>query len=247
MRSLGLVCAGLLALAACAEDPELRHRHGGKRRQAPATRRRRGRQRRQLHAAGAEAVAPEPDHLARRAGVLDARERRGGRQRHVPQRRLERRQRRPRRRPRGSRSSSTAGPTRILVSWDDGGTYNYKDPAGTTVYGLPGRLPLRGVGGFDQRHRRHLDDGGRRRSPATTSARARTRSTSPARRWIKMVITAAPAERERATASRSARSTCTTSRRPATGLPDDTWFFMGDSITAFAYDRDAATSPASRR
>ena len=31
-----------------------------------------------------------------------------------------------------------------------------------------------------------------------------------------------------------------------TGLPDDTWFFMGDSITAFAYDRDA-TRPASRR
>src|SRR5947207_12792507 len=30
-----------------------------------------------------------------------------------------------------------AGPTRLLVSWDDGGTYNYQDPAGTTVYGLP--------------------------------------------------------------------------------------------------------------
>ena len=30
-----------------------------------------------------------------------------------------------------------AGPTRVLVSWDDGGTYNYKDPAGTIVYGYP--------------------------------------------------------------------------------------------------------------
>src|SRR5262245_45010044 len=31
----------------------------------------------------------------------------------------------------------TPGPTRVLVSWDDGGTYNYRDAAGVTVYGLP--------------------------------------------------------------------------------------------------------------
>src|SRR3954447_24779758 len=30
-----------------------------------------------------------------------------------------------------------AGPTRLLVQWDDGGTYNYKDTPTTTVYGFP--------------------------------------------------------------------------------------------------------------
>jgi lysophospholipase L1-like esterase len=29
-----------------------------------------------------------------------------------------------------------------------------------------------------------------------------------------------------------------------TALPDDTWFFMGDSITAFAFDRQKAHSPS---
>src|SRR5687767_8288927 len=29
-----------------------------------------------------------------------------------------------------------------------------------------------------------------------------------------------------------------------TGLPEDTWLFMGDSITAFAYDRRAANQPS---
>ena len=30
----------------------------------------------------------------------------------------------------------------------------------------------------------------------------------------------------------------------APGLPEDTWFFMGDSITAFAYDRAALHQPS---
>ena len=30
-----------------------------------------------------------------------------------------------------------AGPTRVLVQWDDGGTYDYEDAPGTVVYGLP--------------------------------------------------------------------------------------------------------------
>src|SRR6185295_1020398 len=34
------------------------------------------------------------------------------------------------------------GPSRILVQWDDGGTYNYRDPSTAMVYGLPGAYAL---------------------------------------------------------------------------------------------------------
>ncbi len=141
-----------------------------------------------------------------------------------------------------------AGPTRVLVSWDDGGTYNYQDVGGTTVYGLPAAY--------------HIDtsanstngmDGTWTTQVTVTANMVRTRAHSipfAGQTWVKMVITAAPTAvgttgvqissngvqiGEIDVHDISATGTC---------LPEDTWFFMGDSITAFAYDRAALHQPS---
>jgi len=141
-----------------------------------------------------------------------------------------------------------AGPTRVLVSWDDGGTYNYQDPAGTTVYGLPADyhfdVSADSTNGNDGTWTAAVTPG--TATPVTVTANAvRTRAHAidfTGKSWIKMVITAAPAEASNGVQigeidvhDLSATGSC---------LPDDTWFFMGDSITAFAYDRALAHQPS---
>jgi lysophospholipase L1-like esterase len=61
--------------------------------------------------------------------------------------------------------------------------------------------------------------------------------------WIKMVITAAPPN---ASSNGVQIGEIDVHDISATGggLPEDTWFFLGDSITAFAYDRRAANQPS---
>ena len=44
-----------------------------------------------------------------------------------------------------------AGPTRVLVSWDDTGTYNYKTPPSDDGLRPARRLSLRGLGELDER------------------------------------------------------------------------------------------------
>jgi acyl-CoA thioesterase I len=134
-----------------------------------------------------------------------------------------------------------AGPTRLLLSWDDGGTYNYRDLPGTTVYGLPGDY--------------HIDvsadstDGvnGTWDTVADVTANTvRTRAHSFAfsgKSWVKMVITAAPPSANMGAVSIGEIDVHDISG-VGLGLPDDTWFFMGDSITAFAYDRAAVHQPS---
>ena len=199
---------------------------------------------RQLHAAGAEAVAPEPDRLARRGQVFSMPGNgSAGRRTASTTTAAGTRGKPTAAAPAWVAIKLTAAPTRVLVSWDDGGTYNYKTPTGTTVYGLPADYSLRGVVRFDQRRRRRLDRGrpaGDRQRRAHARARARFHG-----QVVDQDGDHRRARRTRAAAaSPSARSTSTTSRRPATGLPEDTWFFMGDSITAFAYDRRAANQPS---
>ena len=58
--------------------------------------------------------------------------------------------------------------------------------------------------------------------------------------WLKMVITAAPAKAS--SGVQIGEIDVHDISATGAGLPDDTWFFMGDSITAFAYDR---TNPPS--
>jgi acyl-CoA thioesterase-1 len=132
---------------------------------------------------------------------------------------------------------------RVLVSWDDGGTYNYRDPAGTTVYGLPASY--------------HIDvsadstdgaDGTWTTAVPEVQNRVRTRAHSfdfAGKSWVKMVITGTPTD------STGAQNPVKISEldvhdisATGSGLPDDTWFFMGDSITAFAYQRTVVQEPS---
>jgi acyl-CoA thioesterase I len=144
------------------------------------------------------------------------------------------------------------GPTRVLLSWDDGGTYDYDyytyiTPPPQTVYGLPTEY--------------HLDvsadstngsDGTWTTVVPTVQNQVRTRAHSfdfTGMSWVKMVITNGPANMPDAGVAEpggvvigqidvhdlSATGSC---------LPDDTWFFMGDSITAFAYDRALLHQPS---
>jgi lysophospholipase L1-like esterase len=59
--------------------------------------------------------------------------------------------------------------------------------------------------------------------------------------WIKMVITAAPPNESSNGVQIAEIDVHDIS---ATGTADDSWFFMGDSITAFAYDRAALHQPS---
>ncbi|HEX3903195.1 MAG TPA: GDSL-type esterase/lipase family protein [Polyangia bacterium] len=146
----------------------------------------------------------------------------------------------------------TAGPTRVLFSWDDGGTYDYDyytaiTPRPQTVYGLPTEY--------------HIDvsadstdgsDGTWKTVVPTVENQVRTRAHSfdfTGMSWVKMVITNSPGGMPDAGVAEpggvvigqidvhdlSATGSC---------LPDDTWFFMGDSITAFAYDRGPTHQPS---
>ena len=145
-----------------------------------------------------------------------------------------------------------AGPTRVLLSWDDGGTYDYDyyskfTPPPQTVYGMPTEY--------------HIDvsadstngsDGTWTTVVPTVENQVRTRAHSfdfSGMSWVKMVITNSPSGMPDAGVSEpggvvigqidvhdlSATGSC---------LPEDTWFFMGDSITAFAYDRALPHQPS---
>jgi acyl-CoA thioesterase I len=135
----------------------------------------------------------------------------------------------------------TAGPTRLLLSWDDGGTYNYQDMPGVTVYGLPGAY--------------HIDvsadstngqDGAWETVASVASNSVRTRAHSfdfTGKSWVKLVVTAAPPTGNNGAVSIGEIDVHDISAAGA-AVPDDTWFFMGDSITAFAYDRATVHQPS---
>jgi lysophospholipase L1-like esterase len=135
----------------------------------------------------------------------------------------------------------TPGPTRLLLSWDDGGTYNYQDAEGVTVYGLPGAY--------------HVDvsadstngqDGTWSTVATVESNSVRTRAHSfdfTGQSWVKLVITAAPPGANQGAVSIGEIDVHDLSATGA-GMPEDTWFFMGDSLTAFAYDRASVHQPS---
>ncbi len=132
------------------------------------------------------------------------------------------------------------GPTRLLVQWDDGGTYNYKDPPGTTVYGLPMGYTIDVSGDTT-----NGTDGTWTSVVTVTDNAVRTRGhviDFTGMSWLRMTITAAPLTESGNGVQIGEIDVHDVSA--TTGLPDDTWFFMGDSITAFAYDRAAIHQPS---
>jgi acyl-CoA thioesterase I len=134
-----------------------------------------------------------------------------------------------------------AGPSRLLVQWDDGGTYNYKDPPGTTVYGLPMAYTLdvsadstNGADGTWSTLVTVTDNAVRTRGHAIDFA---------GMSWVRMTITGAPPTISGSGVQIGEIDVHDISAT-GSGMPDDTWFFMGDSITAFAYDRAAGHQPS---
>src|SRR5215471_10647305 len=143
----------------------------------------------------------------------------------------------------------TAGPTRILLSWDDGGTYNYQDPATATVYGLPAgyriELSADSTNGSDGIWMPGVIVG----DVSTNLNQVRTRAHAldfTGMTWVKMTITAAPAN-ESSNGVQLGEIDIHDISATSSGLPEDTWFFMGDSITAFAYDRAPVHQPSFAR
>jgi lysophospholipase L1-like esterase len=133
-----------------------------------------------------------------------------------------------------------AGPTRLLVQWDDGGTYNYKDTVGTTVYGFPMGYTIDVSGDTTTGA-----DGTWTSVVTVTDNAVRTRGhviDFTGKTWVRMTITAAPPTESSNGVQIGEIDVHDISNSPE--LPDDTWFFMGDSITAFAYDRAAAHQPS---
>jgi lysophospholipase L1-like esterase len=134
-----------------------------------------------------------------------------------------------------------AGPTRLLFSWDDGGTYNYQDAPGTTVYGLPGAYRIEvsadSTNGADGTWDEVVN---------VTDNTLRTRAHAidfSGNSWVKMLIVSAPPTANGGAVSIGEIDVHDISQS-GSGLPEDTWFFMGDSITAFAYDRAEAHQPS---
>ena len=132
--------------------------------------------------------------------------------------------------------------TRVLVSWDDGGTYNYKDPPGTTVYGFPADYHF----DVSSNSTNGSDGDWTAAGPPVTGNVVRTRAHAldlGGNNWIKMVITAAPPAANGGRVQ-IAEIDIHDISATAPGRPEDTWFFMGDSITAFAYDRALPHQPS---
>lgn len=133
-----------------------------------------------------------------------------------------------------------AGPTRVLVSWDDSGTYDYKTPMNKAVYGQPGAYSIQ----VSADSTNGADGTWTTAVPSVTNA-VRTRAHAvdfAGQSWIKMTVTAPPPQ----SAGNVSIGEIDVHDISATGtaLPQDTWFFMGDSITAFAYDRRDANAPS---
>ena len=242
MRNLGFVCAGILSLAACAKDPDYGTGTGGNGDTGGGGNGGTG-------GSGGGYLPPalklsHPNPIISRgaqvfslpaggAAVVNGTYHNGGWNAGSPTTAA----------PAWVAIKLAAGPTRILASWDDGGTYNYEDPAGTTVYGLAADYHFE----VSSDSTNGMDGTWAAAGAPVTGNHVRTRAHAldfTGKSWLKMVITAAPAEASNGV--QIGEIDVHDISATGAGLPDDTWFFMGDSITAFAYDR-SQRRPASPR
>ena len=125
-----------------------------------------------------------------------------------------------------------SGPTRLLLSWSAAGSFNYDE----TDYGSPGAYHIDvsadSSDGEDGTWKTVVDI-----REAGTHARAHVFDFG-GMRWAKLVVTSTPA------VSPNGVQITEVDVHDATLGASDTWFFMGDSITAFAFDQGAAHAPS---
>jgi lysophospholipase L1-like esterase len=136
------------------------------------------------------------------------------------------------------------GPTRVLLEWNAGGNYNYQE----TDYGGPGNYAI-----YTSSNSTTGADGTWSQVVSVTNNIYRTRSHSfdfTGMKWVKMVISAAPANSLNGAAFDEIEVYDISTAYSRGRIAEDTWFFMGDSITAFWADRNTASGtndPASHQ
>jgi lysophospholipase L1-like esterase len=117
------------------------------------------------------------------------------------------------------------GASRVVLSWSSAGSFNYDE----TDYGSPGAYRIE-----TSADSRDGSDGAwvpvAQVEKVGTHARAHSFDFA-GKRWVKFVVTGAPA------ASPNGVQIDEIEVRDATGGVRDSWFFMGDSVTAFAFGR----------
>lgn len=117
------------------------------------------------------------------------------------------------------------GPQRLLLIWTASGNYNYTD----VEYGAPRDYRVETSGDST-----NGADGNWSIATAVAGNSVRTRAHSFAfedRSWVRLVVTAAPSK------SPNGIQIDEIDVHDVSGGAQDTWFFLGDSITAFAFDR----------
>ncbi|HXC99268.1 MAG TPA: invasin domain 3-containing protein, partial [Verrucomicrobiae bacterium] len=132
------------------------------------------------------------------------------------------------------------GPTRVLLEWNASGNYNYQE----TDYGGPGNYAI-----LTSSNSTTGADGTWTQVASVTNNIYRTRSHSfdfTGMKWVKMLITAAPTDSTNGAQMDEIEVYDISAAYNRGRRAEDTWFFMGDSITAFWADRTTAngTPPA---
>ncbi|WP_438039394.1 GDSL-type esterase/lipase family protein [Sorangium sp. So ce128] len=126
------------------------------------------------------------------------------------------------------------GYERLLLSWTASYNYNYTD----VQYGAPGAYRVE-----TSSDSTNGSDGTWTKVAEVTNNPVRTRAHSfdfGGKSWVRLVVTAAPATTDDTGVQLDEIDVHDISKGA-----EDTWFFLGDSITAFAYDRDTpATQPS---
>ncbi|MGK3999932.1 GDSL-type esterase/lipase family protein [Sorangium sp. So ce1024] len=127
-----------------------------------------------------------------------------------------------------------SGYERLLLSWTASYNYNYTD----VQYGAPGAYRVETSSDSTDG-----GDGTWKTVAEVTDNTVRTRAHSfdfSGQSWVRFVVTAAPA-----TSDETGVQIDEIDVHDISNGAEDTWFFLGDSITAFAYDRDTpATQPS---
>ncbi|WP_437545015.1 GDSL-type esterase/lipase family protein [Sorangium sp. So ce367] len=126
------------------------------------------------------------------------------------------------------------GYERLLLSWTASYNYNYTD----VQYGAPGAYRVE-----TSSDSTNGSDGTWTKVAEVTDNPVRTRAHSfdfGGKSWVRLVVTAAPATTDDTGVQLDEIDVHDISKGA-----EDTWFFLGDSITAYAYDRDTpATQPS---
>ena len=142
-----------------------------------------------------------------------------------------------------------SGPTRVLLEWNAGNNYNYADPITPTSpvtpdYGSPLNYAI-----YTSADSTTGANGNWTLVASVTNNTYRTRSHSfdfTGMSWVKMSVTAIPTNSANGLALDEIEVYDTSVSYSRGRIPEDTWFFMGDSITAFWANRKtgSGTPPA---